>query len=56
MSVTASTGLISQIDYQALLESLMQIKREPINLMMDRKDKLESTDTEWKPQKVEPSL
>ncbi|VAV85543.1 hypothetical protein MNBD_DELTA01-337 [hydrothermal vent metagenome] len=47
MSVTASTGLISQIDYQALLESLMQIKREPINLMMDRKDKLESTDTAY---------
>jgi len=47
MSVTASTGLISQIDYQALLESLMQIKREPINLMMDRKDKLVSTDTAY---------
>ncbi len=47
MSVTASTGLISQIDYQALLESLMQIKREPINLMMDRQDRLKSTDTAY---------
>ena len=47
MSITASTGLISQIDYQALLESLMQIKREPINMMMDRKEKLESTDSAY---------
>jgi len=47
MSITASTGLISQIDYQALLESLMQIKREPINHLMDRKEKLESTDSAY---------
>lgn len=47
MSITASTGLISQIDYQALLESLMQIKREPINLMMDRKDRLKDSDSAY---------
>ncbi len=47
MVVTASTGLISQIDYQALLESLVQIKREPINLMMDRQDRMKSADTAY---------
>jgi flagellar hook-associated protein 2 len=47
MAITASTGLISQIDYKALLESLMQIKREPINLMFDRKEKLEDTDSAY---------
>jgi flagellar hook-associated protein 2 len=47
MAITASTGLISQIDYKALLESLMSIKREPINMMFDRKDKLEDTDSAY---------
>ena len=47
MSVTASSGLISQIDYQALIEQLVSVKRQPIDQLAYEKDLLEDADSAY---------
>ncbi len=44
MAITTSTGLISQIDYQALIEQLVQLKRIPVDELIATKDRLEEID------------
>ncbi len=47
MAITTSTGLISQIDYQALIEQLVQLKRIPVDELIATKDRLKDIDTAY---------
>ncbi len=47
MAITTSTGLISQIDYQALIEQLVQLKRIPVDELIATKDRLKEIDSAY---------